>query len=45
MVQQCPVKLHTTSATQPGTYYVVATDSVTGCTSVSDPLVFTPDLD
>lgn len=30
------------TATQQGTYYVVATDSVTGCTSVSDPLVFTP---
>ena len=30
------------TATQQGTYYVVATDSITGCSSVSDPLLFTP---
>jgi len=30
------------TATQQGTYSVIATDSISGCSSVSDPLVFTP---
>jgi PKD repeat protein len=30
------------NATQQGTYYVVATDSLTGCSTTSDPLLFTP---
>lgn len=32
----------TLNATQQGTYYVIATDSISGCSTVSDPLQFTP---